>query len=643
MTGPREPRQPPLPDDRARGRRRRVCSARCSPGSGTSRCCDVQPVPGRRPAERHPPRLHAGSARPDPRPQRPGHRRQPRDQRRHRRPDGRQEAPDRGRRGWRRCSASTPSRSSWRSPTRASPTWRRCRSGRPTATPSPTSRSTPTDFPGVDVAAAGDPHLPVRQPRRPPARLRRRDQRHRARRPQERRLPARRPDREVGRRAGLRERAARSARGRPSSRSTRTARSSARLEQPDPRCRATTCGSPSTSTSRTWPRTPWPRAWPPARGPVRPPDRATSTPPRPAPSSSRIPATARSSRSASQPTYDPSQFVNGIPTSLFQQLNDPAPNAAPHRPGDVGPVRPRLDVQAGHRDRRAQHGPDHPGHALLRQGLHQGRAAEVQERRGQRLRHHQPAHGRSPSAPTPTSTHSAPTSGRTAGRSRSRTPPRSTGSARGPASPSAASRPGRVPDPTTRRKEFEQNPEACTRPASGSPATTSTSPSARASWSSPRCSCPTPTPPSPTAAPCTSPGWPSTSRTRTAPRSADVPPKPAAPGAARPPATGRRCWPASPGVVQNGDGTAHGAFAGFPFGQLPVAGKTGTAQVARQGADLGVRRLGVRRTTRSTWSTVFEEQAGYGASASAPVARRILDGAARPADPAPRSTSPTRR
>src|SRR5581483_4324604 len=29
---------------------------------------------------------------------------------------------------------------------------------------------------------------------------------------------------------------------------------------------------------------------------------------------------------ASQPTYDPSQFVNGIPTSLFAQLTDPAAN-----------------------------------------------------------------------------------------------------------------------------------------------------------------------------------------------------------------------------------------------------------------------------------------------------------------------------
>ena len=48
------------------------------------------------------------------------------------------------------------------------------------------------------------------------------------------------------------------------------------------------------------------------------------------------------------------------------------------------------------------------------------------------------------------------------------------------------------------------------------------------------------------------------------------------------------------GVVDSGDGTAYGAFAGWPSAP-PVAGKTGTAQVQQQGAHVGVRRLGAGR------------------------------------------------
>jgi penicillin-binding protein 2 len=79
------------------------------------------------------------------------------------------------------------------------------------------------------------------------------------------------------------------------------------------------------------------------------------------------------------------------------------------------------------------------------------------------------------------------------------------------------------------------------------------------------------------------------------------------------------------GVVQNGDGTAHGAFSGFPFSQMSVAGKTGTAQVNGK-SPTSVFVAWAPADNPQYLVTVFEEQAGYGASAAAPVARRILAG-----------------
>lgn len=80
------------------------------------------------------------------------------------------------------------------------------------------------------------------------------------------------------------------------------------------------------------------------------------------------------------------------------------------------------------------------------------------------------------------------------------------------------------------------------------------------------------------------------------------------------------------GAVQNPNlGTAGGTFAGFPFSKMQVAGKTGTATtnhpvpnslfVAFAGKDLANPRYVV---------AVLIEQAGYGASDAAPVARNIL-------------------
>lgn len=77
------------------------------------------------------------------------------------------------------------------------------------------------------------------------------------------------------------------------------------------------------------------------------------------------------------------------------------------------------------------------------------------------------------------------------------------------------------------------------------------------------------------------------------------------------------------GVISSGFGTAHGAFAGFTG--VSVAGKTGTAQVFNK-EPTSVFVAWAPADNPQYLVAVVEEQAGYGASASAPVARRILEG-----------------
>ena len=80
------------------------------------------------------------------------------------------------------------------------------------------------------------------------------------------------------------------------------------------------------------------------------------------------------------------------------------------------------------------------------------------------------------------------------------------------------------------------------------------------------------------------------------------------------------CGPESP------SGTAYGvrrASVTFPGG---VAGKTGTADTENgQGAHRVVRGVRARRPTRSTWSSCVIDQAGYGATAAAPVVGQIYN------------------
>ena len=85
------------------------------------------------------------------------------------------------------------------------------------------------------------------------------------------------------------------------------------------------------------------------------------------------------------------------------------------------------------------------------------------------------------------------------------------------------------------------------------------------------------------------------------------------------------------GVVADPTGTAHGAFAGFTG--FPVAAKTGTAQVVGK-QDTAVFVAFAPAVNPQYVVAVFMEESGFGGSAAAPVARRILDGlAGKPVTP----------
>ena len=81
------------------------------------------------------------------------------------------------------------------------------------------------------------------------------------------------------------------------------------------------------------------------------------------------------------------------------------------------------------------------------------------------------------------------------------------------------------------------------------------------------------------------------------------------------------------GVVAGENGTAFGAFAGFPLGQFPVAGKTGTAEIEGK-QDTSLFTAYAPADNPRYVITVVMEESGLGASAAAPVARRILEGIA---------------
>jgi penicillin-binding protein 2 len=73
------------------------------------------------------------------------------------------------------------------------------------------------------------------------------------------------------------------------------------------------------------------------------------------------------------------------------------------------------------------------------------------------------------------------------------------------------------------------------------------------------------------------------------------------------------------------DGTAKGAFAGFPFGRLAVAGKTGTAEVNGKQNTSWFASYGPVADPRYA-VVVMVEQAGQGGQVAAPAVRQIWDG-----------------
>jgi penicillin-binding protein 2 len=87
------------------------------------------------------------------------------------------------------------------------------------------------------------------------------------------------------------------------------------------------------------------------------------------------------------------------------------------------------------------------------------------------------------------------------------------------------------------------------------------------------------------------------------------------------------------GAVADPDGTAHAAFAGFPS-TFPVAGKTGTAQVGGGRQDTALFVGFAPYDDPQYVVAVVMEEAGFGGSTAAPVARRIFEGlAGRPPGP----------
>jgi penicillin-binding protein 2 len=81
------------------------------------------------------------------------------------------------------------------------------------------------------------------------------------------------------------------------------------------------------------------------------------------------------------------------------------------------------------------------------------------------------------------------------------------------------------------------------------------------------------------------------------------------------------------GAVTDPRGTAHAAFAGYPYSALPVAGKTGTAQVTGKQDTAVFVGFGPADSPQYVVDA-FMEQSGFGGDAAAPVVRRIFEGLA---------------
>jgi penicillin-binding protein 2 len=77
-------------------------------------------------------------------------------------------------------------------------------------------------------------------------------------------------------------------------------------------------------------------------------------------------------------------------------------------------------------------------------------------------------------------------------------------------------------------------------------------------------------------------------------------------------------------AVGTGEGTAAAAFAGFPLDRVPVAGKTGTAQVNGKGDTSLFAAVAPADNPHYVVVAVVEE-GGFGSTVAAPIARRVLE------------------
>ena len=80
------------------------------------------------------------------------------------------------------------------------------------------------------------------------------------------------------------------------------------------------------------------------------------------------------------------------------------------------------------------------------------------------------------------------------------------------------------------------------------------------------------------------------------------------------------------GVVNSPSGTAYGDFAGTPLANMDIAGKTGTAQVNAPRQPTSVFTSFAPASSPRFVVDAFLEDSGYGASVAAPVVREIYDG-----------------
>jgi penicillin-binding protein 2 len=79
-------------------------------------------------------------------------------------------------------------------------------------------------------------------------------------------------------------------------------------------------------------------------------------------------------------------------------------------------------------------------------------------------------------------------------------------------------------------------------------------------------------------------------------------------------------------VISGAEGTAAGAFAGFPTGRFPIYGKTGTAQIGSVTSGLNYAWFVSYSEDPRYVVSVYLEKAGHGGESAAPVARQIWEG-----------------